>query len=485
MFADESGAGSAVPVAGSGARLPEQLGRLLAQLPAAGLAVLTDIDGTISPIAPRPSAAFIDPACRRALERLVEVLPLVACLSGRAVAEAAELVGVPGVRYSGSHGMEELYGGHTTLAPEAEERVADVLAAAARLRLPDGSGVMVERKPASIALHYRQTLDVAATHRALAEACAEATTGLPLRVLPGRLVLEIVPDVAVDKGTVAARLLQTHHPAGALYLGDDVTDLPAFAALADWGKATGRTALRLAVHSSEGPPALRAMADYVVEGVPGVATVLTALSDRYSPGGRDAGPASAPPLQQRGDVGALLRSPIADGACGHACTQPANDFAFWARGALGDQVLGEALASVDTIQYATLAGLRDALDQRLEAYLAAGPLRRMAPPGQEFHFMKARTFVVPTGLEAHSLGEFREMLGRVTVHSLYFHMFEARLRLGQLTNDFSAWFQDTLDLPTLANEVARLDPYTRTLEGLRRRLTQAVDRALRSGGANA
>lgn len=165
--------------------------------------------------------------------------------------------------------------------------------------------------------------------------------------------------------------------------------------------------------------------------------------------------------------------------------EPANDFAFWARGALGDQALGEALASVDTIQYATLAGLRDALAQRLEAYLIADPLRRVAPPGQEFHFMKARTFVVPTGLEAQTLTEFREMLGRVTVHSLYFHMFEARLRLGRLTNDFSAWFQDTLQLPSLATEVARLDPYTHTLEGLRRRLAQAVDRALRSGGSHA
>lgn len=158
--------------------------------------------------------------------------------------------------------------------------------------------------------------------------------------------------------------------------------------------------------------------------------------------------------------------------------EPANDFAYWARQILGDRVLGELLASVDIIQYSSIAQVRESFIDRLEGYLAGTPLRRAAPPGEEFRFMKSVTFVIPAGYEAWTLTEFRAGLQAVTVHSLYFHMFEARLRLGALTNDFSAWLENSLHQPELAVEIEGLDPYTHTMEGLRRRIDMAIARRL-------
>lgn len=159
--------------------------------------------------------------------------------------------------------------------------------------------------------------------------------------------------------------------------------------------------------------------------------------------------------------------------------EPPNDFAYWAREMLGDQVLGELLASVDIIQYSSIAQLRRAFIERLTRYLKGSPLGRRAAPGEEFRFIKAVTFVIPAGYEATSLQEFQQALREVTVNSLYFHMFEARLRLDVGTNDFSAWLENSLQLPELATEIAGLDAYTYTMEGLRRRIDTAIERQLR------
>jgi hypothetical protein len=58
-------------------------------------------------------------------------------------------------------------------------------------------------------------------------------------------------------------------------------------------------------------------------------------------------------------------------------------------------------------------------------------------------------------------------------------MFESRLRLGRGQNDFSAWLQDSLDEGELAQEIARLDPYTYSLEGLRSVLIQLIEKRIK------
>jgi small-conductance mechanosensitive channel len=158
--------------------------------------------------------------------------------------------------------------------------------------------------------------------------------------------------------------------------------------------------------------------------------------------------------------------------------EPANDFALWVSDVLGDVVLGERLASVDAFEFPNLGALRERLVNVMEECLAQGNESRQAPEGQEFHFIKSISVILPTPYIAHDLREFLESLRKLSLGSLYFHIFESRLRLQRATNDFSLWLEQSLDEPELANEIARFDPYTFTLEGTKSRLIQLIEKRL-------
>ena len=113
--------------------------------------------------------------------------------------------------------------------------------------------------------------------------------------------------------------------------------------------------------------------------------------------------------------------------------EPPNDFAYWASGVLGDDELGEALVSIDTMQYLTIRDLRGAIARTIEGYLEANPMAKMrfAREGEELHFIKSVSFVLPTNFIAHDLNELAGTLKQAAVDSIYFHVFEARLRLGR------------------------------------------------------
>jgi hypothetical protein len=156
--------------------------------------------------------------------------------------------------------------------------------------------------------------------------------------------------------------------------------------------------------------------------------------------------------------------------------EPPNDFAFWVTNSLGIDALGEALASVDTVRFRSLASLRGRFIEILEnALLQENSRSRECPEGEEFHFLSCRTFILPTAYEARNLKEFLEILRKVSINSIYFHVFEARLRLERGENDFSNWLEG-IGEKALAHEISRLDPYTVTLEGLRRNIIQQVSR---------
>ncbi len=157
--------------------------------------------------------------------------------------------------------------------------------------------------------------------------------------------------------------------------------------------------------------------------------------------------------------------------------EPSNDFAVWVSDALGDEMLGEALASVDTFAFPSLAALRDRLVVIIDEHIARGSDDRPAVEGAEFYFMKSVSVLLPTPYMAYDLKEFAEALRIISLGALYFHMFEARLRLGrEELNDFSLWLENGLGETELGKEIARIDPYTYTLEGLRLALLQTVEK---------
>ncbi len=161
--------------------------------------------------------------------------------------------------------------------------------------------------------------------------------------------------------------------------------------------------------------------------------------------------------------------------------EPPNDFAYWVANVLGEHRLGEHLASIDTVQFLTIRDLREKIAATIENYLQQHPSakQRFVNEDEAFPFIKSMSFILPTHYVAHDLKEFVEILRKVTIDSIYFHIFEARLRLEKRTNDFSCWIEASAKDKELANKIAHLDPYTHTLEDLRQTIIRLIERKLK------
>lgn len=154
--------------------------------------------------------------------------------------------------------------------------------------------------------------------------------------------------------------------------------------------------------------------------------------------------------------------------------EPPNDFAYWVTSVLGEDALGERISGIDILQSNSIDEFRAAIVALLLEYLDSSPRRVDVPAGGEFHFMASKTFVLPTPYEAHTLSDFKSAVSLVSIHALYYHIFDAHLRHEGGENDFSAFCRE-IGEPALAQEIARLDPYSQTLEGLRRTIIHLVE----------
>lgn len=162
--------------------------------------------------------------------------------------------------------------------------------------------------------------------------------------------------------------------------------------------------------------------------------------------------------------------------------EPPNDFAYWIKNVFQHPVLAERIAGLDFCSFGRIGEIRLRLLELFDATLADDAFAdRNVPPGMEFHFMSAKTFVLPTGVEVRTLPEFAAALRRVPHASIFFHMFNARLQMGSSRNEFSRWLGDSLGETDLAARIAALDPYTQSTEGLRARLIGLVERRLGEG----
>jgi len=159
----------------------------------------------------------------------------------------------------------------------------------------------------------------------------------------------------------------------------------------------------------------------------------------------------------------------------------ANDFANWAAIQVGDRVLGEHLAVLDPLDFETLDDLRDRIISASDDHLKGMAIVPRVVYGEPFNFIESRIVQVPIGIEARTLGEFREAVSRIDDSAIYYHALEARVRLGQRRNDFSAWLGECLDLPGLAAKVEALNPYIGGLERLRSQILGYCDGVLTKG----
>jgi len=202
--------------------------------------IVSDFDGTLSPLVMDPWAAAIVPLARRALRRLAgRAATTVALLSGRTAADLAGRVRVGGARYLGNHGLEA--GWVARWAPVARLRVAPRagfaayhveaarLAAAVPALVPE-PWLVVEAKPPAVGLHFRAAPDLPAAAARVAAAVETLDPDARFERIAGLRMLELRPPGATTKGDAMAGLLDEVRPGFVVVLGDDVSDAAAFRA---------------------------------------------------------------------------------------------------------------------------------------------------------------------------------------------------------------------------------------------------------------
>lgn len=263
----------------AGTKTAEQAAKVLADR-AEEVALCLDFDGTLSPVVDDPQAARPLHGVVEVLEPLARRFAAVAIISGRPAGYLAEHVAVPGVRYLGLYGLQEMHEGRLRVDPRLEAARPAVTAAAEALRESDAvrdSGAWLEDKEFSVAVHTRRVPDRERWADPIDRTAREVADRYELEVIPGKLVWELRPPVHSDKGDAVRRVVEESGARAVAVVGDDLGDLPAFAAAAELA-AQGRDALRVAVQSQEAPQRLLAAADVVVAGPDGVLDFVRRLA---------------------------------------------------------------------------------------------------------------------------------------------------------------------------------------------------------------
>jgi trehalose-phosphatase len=199
--------------------------------------IMLDLDGTLSPIAPRPQDASVPQATRRAIAALASRPGVhVAIVSGRGAADARRIVSVGNLWVIGNHGLE-LVGPHGEMEVEPQAEAFRVAMAQASRRITASvthvAGVILEDKVWTLSVHHRLADPAVVPRlRASIEAVGEQ---FGLRLTEGKGVLELRPPVQHDKGTavlaLARRLGGLVPGTSVIFAGDDNTDEDAFRVL--------------------------------------------------------------------------------------------------------------------------------------------------------------------------------------------------------------------------------------------------------------
>ena len=239
----------------------------------------TDFDGTLAPIVADPRAARPLPGAVPALRRLAPAVGTLAVITGRPAADAVAYGGldaVPGLIVLGHYGWERWQDGELT-GPGSPPAVQ-----AARQALPGvlsqagaPEGTWVEDKGHALAVHTRRAAAPEPALRLLRGPLENLAARLGLVAEPGRMVIELRPP-GVDKGTALTGLVAERAAEAVLFCGDDLGDLPAFAAVRAL-RADGIPGCAAASASAESPQVADA-ADLVVDGPEGIVALLAAIA---------------------------------------------------------------------------------------------------------------------------------------------------------------------------------------------------------------
>jgi hypothetical protein len=156
-----------------------------------------------------------------------------------------------------------------------------------------------------------------------------------------------------------------------------------------------------------------------------------------------------------------------------------NDFSHWAGESLEERALAEHLSNIDPYSFSRVQDLREDFLRVIDGYLEVFPEPREAFPGDEFYFNETISLVVPLGIRVRNLSEFLVAVKYVNPGSIYYHFFEAKIRLSEGINDFSAWIASSLDKKELSEKIRAIDPFMFNLEEIRNRIISLVEKEAR------
>jgi trehalose 6-phosphate phosphatase len=181
--------------------------------------VVFDFDGTLAPIVSDRDAAAMRTQTRERLARLCDLYP-VAVLSGRGVRDLSPRLAGLGLRHVvGNHGLEP----GSDLA--TLRRHVEVVRPQLETALASSAGLEIEDKTYTLAVHYRGARSAVDARRAIHDAVARLT--VPMRIVPGKHVVNLISEDAPHKGDAVIRMREGYETA--IYVGDDVTDEDVFA----------------------------------------------------------------------------------------------------------------------------------------------------------------------------------------------------------------------------------------------------------------
>lgn len=201
--------------------------------------LISDYDGTLTPIVDKPELAILFPEIKKLLRTLVKNRRYtVGVVSGRALPDLKSKIGLDGIIYAGNHGLEIEGFGSSFLEPLAEEMrpFLGMLNQALSATLRGIKGVFVEDKGLSLSVHYRMVKGT--EEKRVTDAFERITDPLQvmgkIRITRGKKVYEIRPPVDWDKGKAIAWLISKSKDFSRkgrvlpVYLGDDLTDEAGF-----------------------------------------------------------------------------------------------------------------------------------------------------------------------------------------------------------------------------------------------------------------
>jgi trehalose 6-phosphate phosphatase len=250
--------------------LVERAMAVLAERPSA---LVTDVDGTLSRIVPRPGDAYVSEVARGALRSLLAQLDLVAVVTGRERDVARRMVGIEDLTYIGSYALADM------VMPEGTLEAMAAAQAAVEPYLSRLPGVQLETKDVSFALHYRNSPDPDGARSRIISLLEPIAAQANAKLLEGKQVVEVAPEALPDKGTAFAALMKDADVRGAIFVGDDLADTAIFREIRR-RRVSGVPGLAIGVVDDETPSAVIETTDLQVDGVGGVEAFLSALVAR-------------------------------------------------------------------------------------------------------------------------------------------------------------------------------------------------------------